>query len=180
MAVGSWVGSSFSLVATLFIALSSLSQPSGIVHRFEPIRGKVVDDKTEAPLNGAVVVVIYSVALPSFGGEVSRSVEAAEAVTGADGSFEIPSRLVFGSFFPGAWFEGVHEFYALRKGYGCLRDWSYPKKMLRPDGTVEFRLRSDLSEKEKIRQMDGPFQPTQNKISSIFQIIQSRSDLLWV
>jgi hypothetical protein len=151
------VGGVLALIVLLPYSLPLIvRQPTGIVHRFEPIRGRVVDDKTEAPLDGAVVVAIYSVTLPSFGGEVARKVEAAEAVTGPDGEFEIPSKIVLGSFFPGAWFNEVHEFYAIRQEYGSLRVWSDLSKLKGPDGKVHFRLRSNLVGEQKRERLQLP------------------------
>jgi hypothetical protein len=161
------------LIASPYVFMIFARGSSGIVHRFEPIRGRVVDAKTGAPLDGAVVVAEYEVVLESVGGYVRNSVDAAEAVTGPDGVFEIPSRVVFGTLFPLASFvdEGI-TFYTIRRGYGCLRKWSALSDLKRPDGTVEFRLRDDLTKEERKQKLDGPFSLSK-KIPAVFQIIQS-------
>jgi hypothetical protein len=144
------------LVAFPYVAVLIATGTSGIVHRFEPIRGRVVDDKTGAPLEGAVVVAVYEVTMPSVGGEVDEDVDAAEAVTGPDGRFEIPPRFVFGNLFPGAWFDEVRAFYVIRTGYACRRVWSRLSKLQGPNESVEFRLRNDATTEERKKLLDRP------------------------
>ncbi len=66
-----------------------------ISHTYGPYRGKVVDVETGAPIEGAVVFVKFNTEGGlSPGGAVSRFVDAVEALTDANGEFEIPAQKV--------------------------------------------------------------------------------------
>ncbi|HEY6008523.1 MAG TPA: carboxypeptidase-like regulatory domain-containing protein [Geobacteraceae bacterium] len=167
------------LIAFPYIAVLIATGTSGIVHRFEPIRGRVVDDKTGAPLDGAVVVAVYIVSLPSVGGEVARAVEAGEAITTSNGEFEIPSKYVFGSLYPGAWFNESQELYAIRTEYSSLNVRVDLNRMKNSDIGVTLRLKSNTEGIQDLRRLHLPYIMSsdgttllENKIKEYLEIYQ--------
>ncbi len=59
-----------------------------------PYKGRVVEATDNQPIAGAVVVISWTYSTPNVGGGSTHCLDADEAVTDANGEFEIPERKV--------------------------------------------------------------------------------------
>lgn len=65
-----------------------------ISHEFGPFMGKVVDAKTGEPIEGAVVLIVFTIESSSLGGSVNSFADAIETLTDAQGEFKFtPKRI---------------------------------------------------------------------------------------
>jgi hypothetical protein len=90
----SWLRS-IGLVGLLLVALllgESAFAPAAALEKWGPFRGRVVDRETGQGIPGAVILAIWIENVPTPIEMHSRFYDAKEAVTGPDGSFEIPRR----------------------------------------------------------------------------------------
>jgi hypothetical protein len=72
-------------VIILFIILNA---GCTITHEFGPFMGKVVDAETGEPIEGAVVLIVFSIESSSLGGSVNSFADAIETLTDAQGEFK--------------------------------------------------------------------------------------------
>jgi hypothetical protein len=80
-------------VIILFIILNA---GCTITHEFGPFMGKVVDAETGEPIEGAVVLIVFSIESSSLGGSVNSFADAIETLTDAQGEFKFtPKRINF-------------------------------------------------------------------------------------
>jgi hypothetical protein len=67
-----------------------------ITHEFGPFMGKVVDAETGEPIEGAVILIVFSLESSSLGGSVNSFADAIETLTDAQGEFKFtPKRINF-------------------------------------------------------------------------------------
>jgi hypothetical protein len=80
-------------VIILFIILNA---GCTITHEFGPFMGKVVDAETGEPIEGAVILIVFSIESSSLGGSVNSFADAIETLTDAQGEFKFtPKRINF-------------------------------------------------------------------------------------
>lgn len=90
------------------------------VHRYRAYRGKVLELGTDAPIEGAGVLAVYSYDISSPGGPVQRYLGYQAVLTDKEGLFKIPA-IWFAPFQPGypfSWFKDHPSITIYKKGYG--------------------------------------------------------------
>ncbi|MBI5895682.1 MAG: carboxypeptidase regulatory-like domain-containing protein [Desulfobacterales bacterium] len=75
-------------LAAVFIVFAQ-----GCAHQ-GPYKGRVIEEKNNQPIPGVVVVISWSYTSPNVGGGTTHCLDADEAVTDAEGEFEIHERRV--------------------------------------------------------------------------------------
>jgi len=122
-------------IVLLSILLLSFSG-CAIYHHYDPYYGKVVDMETKQPLEGAVVLAVYSTWLwASPGGQVGYFLDAQELVTDKNGEFLIPSLNAF-AFRPLSTFKQKPYINIFKPRYGCYPGlWS--KSSLVPNTVLQ-------------------------------------------
>jgi hypothetical protein len=104
-----------SIWAALVVTLSS-----GVAHAAGPWRGQIVDAETGLPLPGVVVLAEFIKSTGGLAGDSAATYYGSrEVVTGSDGRFEIPGRVLWN---PIRWRSRIQvEFVIFKPGYGPAR-----------------------------------------------------------
>lgn len=104
-----------STCAALLVAFSTV-----VAHAAGPWRGQIVDAETGLPLQGVVVLAEFIKSTGSLAGDSAAAYYGShEVVTGTDGRFEIPGRLLWN---PIRWRSHIQvEFVIFKPGYGAAR-----------------------------------------------------------
>jgi len=106
------------------ILFTILTAGCTITHEFGPFMGKVVDTDAGEPIEGAVVLIIFSVETGTLGGTVTRDVDAVETLTDAQGEFRFfPKRINFFKVMAN-WCDD-HQILIFKPGYGAYPE--HPK-----------------------------------------------------
>lgn len=97
------------LYIKLFICLFIMSslQACAISHHYGPFTGKVIDAKTEKPIEGAAVHIQFSTKTPNPGGIISHYAGATECLTDENGEFNLSYR-AYSFTILGLWQEQVN------------------------------------------------------------------------
>jgi|SRR5438046_3385354 len=78
------------LVALVVVGGVGLTRETSANEKWGPFRGQVVDVETGQPIPGAVALAVWWKLVPNLVAGNREFYDAREAVTGADGTFEIP------------------------------------------------------------------------------------------
>ena len=137
------------LLVLLVVAVRALAVEP-IPREWGPFRGQVVDLETEQPIAGAVMLVVW-LEVYGFGFAGHRFYDAREAVTDADGRFEIPKLTV------PPWKVGVQapSFHLFAPGYEPYTDIVTPvsgRVFIEPTVSQMRRLKS---RGDRLRNLDG-------------------------
>ncbi len=121
------------LFAFLFVGLFSVpTSHAGFIFHKPAYHGKIIDHETKEPLEGVVVIVIYSTTdvIGGPGGPSSRDIGARETLTDENGFFTIPSYTAMVS--PIARADGT-KFIIFKPGYSSfkLSDKVFPSALCR-------------------------------------------------
>ena len=115
------------LIGSLMIALFFMSSATPsyafwwMGYHKPAFKGKVIDAATKEPIEGAVVVVVYSKTAIRIGPESNTiTMDVREALTDKEGIFSIPSYTTI--IDPLAW-EDLASFINFKPGYGSFPDW---------------------------------------------------------
>ena len=116
------------ILAVLMVALVTVSSEAGwFIYHKPGFKGKVIDAETRAPLEGAVVVVVYNKTTLGLGaGTISSIINVRETLTDKDGMFRIPSYTTIIQPFSR---EASASFIIFKPGYG-----TFPNQRLYPPG----------------------------------------------
>lgn len=107
------------IVVTIMMYLSFVFSGCALYHHYGPYYGKLIDDETKQPLEGAVVLSVYNTWLwASPGGEVAYFLDAQEVVSDKNGEFKIPSLNAF-AFRPLSTFNHEPYFTIFKPRYSC-------------------------------------------------------------
>ncbi len=107
----------------LLTALSSSNSHAWLLYHKPAFKGKVIDAETKAPIEGAVVVVVYTKVVAGLGpGWSSFPFDVRETFTSRDGMFTVPSYTTITHPFS---FNSFAEIIIFKPGYGSF-PW-YPK-----------------------------------------------------
>lgn len=80
------------LVSTLLVLMTASSEAGWLVYHEPEFKGTILDISTKQPIEGAVVVAIYSKATIGLGaGTISSIINVRETLTDKEGNFRIPS-----------------------------------------------------------------------------------------
>ncbi len=109
----------------VFVVL--LTTVSTVTHEYGPYYGKVVDAETKAPIEGAVLVLVFFTnKYGSPGGPVGHQVDVKEAVTDKNGEFRTPAYRYFKYRIFSTWDPNpMATIY--KSGFGCYRDHKQAK-----------------------------------------------------
>ncbi|MEK6777695.1 MAG: hypothetical protein AABY87_12585 [bacterium] len=92
-----------------------------LVYSKPEFKGKVIDAETKEPIEGAVVVAVYSKQAIRVAPEsVGITIDVKESLADKDGNFRIPSYITI--IDPFAWSKPV-TFIIFKPGYGSFPDW---------------------------------------------------------
>lgn len=85
------------MISITLISLASPAFAGGwLIYHDSPYKGKVVDEETNQPIEGAAVVAVWYIQRYGGGaGPIAKLLEAKEAVTDKNGEFNIPSMTGF-------------------------------------------------------------------------------------
>lgn len=130
------------LTAAVFILLSSASAFGWLVYHKPAFRGRIIDAETKAPIEGAVVVVLYwkVYIMGGPGGPRSKIMDAKEMLTDSNGEFSFPSFTAFTPFSH----EDCARFIIYKPGYMYSEGPAY----VRGYPLVELFFSSDVIGKE--------------------------------
>ncbi len=103
------------LIAALFLTAAS---GCTITHEFGPFAGKVVDAASGQPIEGAAVLIVFSVETGTLGGTVSSFADAVETLTDAKGEFRFPPKRVYLVKGMSNWSDD-HQISIFKPGYGA-------------------------------------------------------------
>jgi hypothetical protein len=118
-------------LAAIAVVLWSLCVLASPAEGAGPWRAQIVDAETGQPIEGVVVLAYWFRYLASPGGWAAGKYHAAdEVVTGPDGRFEVPSRIVINWLPVFAQIQGP-EFKIFKPGYG---QWQMRTPAYKPDG----------------------------------------------
>jgi hypothetical protein len=118
------------LIIILFSGL--VISTSAIVHVFGPYKGKVVELKTDEPIEGAAVFIVFGTKGPFGAGSYADSVE---AVTDEKGEFIIPYQLAT-TFHPLSKWYPDGRITIFKPGYGAYPGHDDVTPMFMPSGTI--------------------------------------------
>ncbi|BBO73022.1 lipoprotein [Desulfosarcina widdelii] len=82
------------VILILLISLSLVMGACTITHKFGPFMGKVVDAETGEPIEGAVILIVFTIESSSLGGSVNSFADAIETLTDAQGEFKFTPKRV--------------------------------------------------------------------------------------
>lgn len=85
------------MISITLISLASPAFAGGwLIYHDSPYKGKVVDEETNQPIEGAAVVAVWYIQRYGGGaGPIAKLLDAKEAVTDKNGEFKIPSMISF-------------------------------------------------------------------------------------
>jgi hypothetical protein len=150
-------------VIILFIILNA---GCTITHEFGPFMGKVVDAETGEPIEGAVILIVFSLESSSLGGSVNSFADAIETLTDAQGEFKFtPKRINF--FKMNASWDDNCQVSIFKPGYGAYpghhqaySSWNKKQSRLIPeDEYITYylpRLATIEERKKNLRNVPAP------------------------
>lgn len=109
--------------------------PCTVTHRFGPYHGKVVDEDTGEPIEGAVVLVEFRTLLYTLAGFTSHFVDALETVTDQNGEFHIAPHRSWVFRFPHAW-DQHGAITIFKPGYGAYPEYPGIKERYEPGYSI--------------------------------------------
>ncbi len=109
------------IIAGILLSLAAKSQAGWLIYGKPEFKGKVIDAETKEPIEGAVIVAVYSKKAIRIAPEsVSITIDVKETLTNKEGNFLIPSYTTI--IDPFAWSKEVN-FIIFKPGYGSFPDW---------------------------------------------------------
>ena len=119
-----------SLIIFLIVALSATCMASWLIYHKPSFKGKVIDAESKEPIEGAVVVVVYTKHVYGPAGGFGSVVKVREALTDKKGEFHFPSYTTAIHPFSR---EDFADFIVYKPGYG-----SFPKSQVSPPTFVDW------------------------------------------
>ncbi len=109
------------IIAGILLSLAAKSQAGWLIYGKPEFKGKVIDAETKEPIEGAVIVAVYSKKAIRIAPEsVSITIDVKETLTNKEGNFLIPSYTTI--IDPLSWSKPV-TFIIFKPGYGSFPDW---------------------------------------------------------
>lgn len=106
------------LILILLASFSLFMGACTITHEFGPFMGKVVDAETGEPIEGAVVLIVFTTESSSLGGSVNSFADAIETLTDARGEFKFRPKRV-NHFKMNASWDDDYQVSIFKPGYGA-------------------------------------------------------------
>lgn len=101
----------------LILAFLVATGPCTITHRFGPYHGRVIEEATGEPIEGALVLMAFFTEMYTPGGFTTHFVEALETTTDARGEFRIPAFRAWAFRVPHKW-DDISRSTIFKPGYG--------------------------------------------------------------
>lgn len=95
-----------------------------ITHKFGPFMGKVVDAEIEEPIEGAAILIVFSIETSSVGGNVYSFADAVETLTDAQGEFKFPPKRINLFKVMSSW-SNDYQLSIFKPGYGAYPGHRY-------------------------------------------------------
>lgn len=160
--------SNLGVIQAVFFLL--LLSGCAVTNKFGPYMGKVVDDETEKPIEGAVVFMKCGSLLPTLAGSQYHYIDAKEVLTDSKGEFYIELRV--NTLRPGHVWE-YPKFVIFKPGYGVYP--GYPRASVNitikdapsffPENKfVTIRLPPLRTRNERLRNLDKIYEYSNNEI----------------
>jgi hypothetical protein len=130
------------IIGYMFINGVTKSYAGGwLIYSKPEFKGEVIDAETKGPIEGAVVVAVYSKqAIRIAPDSVGITINVKETLTDKDGNFRIPSYTTI--IDPLSWSKPV-TFIIFKPGYGSFPDW----RIMPPKGMMEIHFEEFFSGK---------------------------------
>jgi len=143
----------------LLLIIFPVSAGCAITHEYGPYYGKVIDEDTKEPIEGAAVLVVFYTEEYGPAGAITRYADAVETVTEKSGEFKIPTHRVT-VFRPLQGWDLYPQFRIFKPSYGCYPIHKDVKPMFVPNGTlpinqyVTIELPRLKTKEERLRNID--------------------------
>ncbi len=138
-----WLGAG----ALVLVVLAAIG-PCTITHKFGPYHGRVIEEASGEPIEGALVLMVFFTEMYTPGGFTTHFVEALETTTDANGEFSIPAYRAWAFRLPHKW-DDIAPVTIFKPGYGV-----YDMRLIPPDEHVTIKL-PKLRTREERRQNLG-------------------------
>ncbi|MFU8857273.1 MAG: hypothetical protein ACNA8S_09750 [Deferrisomatales bacterium] len=158
-------------LGTLALLALWLCSGCAFVHRYEPQCGRVVDEDTGEPIEGAAVVGMYHTVGASLGGDVKEWAATQETATDAGGEFCLPATTLFRPRLPLTWFDDEVEIWVFKPAYRLFPGARAVHRGLvtrtAPDGkTTEYPLKKLATREERRKNLQIPTMSPEISMSS--------------
>lgn len=144
-----WVGTGLLIV----VVLAAIG-PCTITHRYGPYHGRVIEETTGEPIDGALVLIVFYTEMYTFGGFTSHFIEAMETTTDGKGEFNIPAYRAWTFRLPHKW-DDIAPITIFKPGYGA-----YSMRLIPPDDRVTIKLPKLMSKKERWENLGSILHPS--------------------
>lgn len=108
-----WLGA-----AALMLVFLAAAGPCTITRKFGPYHGRVIEETTGEPIEGALVLMAFFTEMYTPGGFTTHFVEALETNTDAKGEFRIPAFRAWAFRLPHKW-DDISPITIFKPGYGA-------------------------------------------------------------
>jgi hypothetical protein len=127
------------ILAILMVAFMTVTSEAGwLIYHKPEFKGKVIDVETKAPIEGAVVVVVYNKTTLGLGaGTLSSIIHVRETLTDKDGMFRIPAYTTI--IQPFSWSSNA-TFIIFKPGYASVSGWSLEETLSKETDKKEVEL----------------------------------------
>jgi hypothetical protein len=160
-----------------------------ITHEFGPFAGKVVDAESGRPIEGAAVLIVFSVETGTLGGTVYSFADAVETLTDAKGEFRFPPKRVYLVKGMSNWSDD-HQISIFKPGFGAYPGHdrafsSWEKKHARIIPENEFityylpKLKTLEEIKENHNKIEIPGSINNDKMPNLRRLIDEDSDMIF-
>ena len=156
-----WLGA----VVLLLVVLAAIG-PCTITHKFGPYHGRVIEEASGEPIEGALVLMVFFTEMYTPGGFTTHFVEALESTTDAKGEFSIPAFRAWAFRLPHKW-DDLTPITIFKPGYGA-----YPMRFIPQDEHVTISLPRLRTREERLENLAGiiPGNVPDEKLRSLFDL----------
>lgn len=156
-----WLGA----VALMLVFLAATG-PCTITHKFGPYHGRVIEEATGEPIEGALVLMAFFTEMYTPGGFTTHFVEALETTTDAKGEFRIPAFRAWAFRLPHKW-DDISPITIFKPGYGA-----YSMRFIPQDEHVTISLPRLRTREERLENLGGiiPGNVPDEKLKSLLEL----------
>ena len=156
-----WLGAG----ALVLVVLAAIG-PCTITHKFGPYHGRVIEEASGEPIEGALVLMVFFTEMYTPGGFTTHFVEALESTTDVNGEFSIPAFRAWAFRLPHKW-DDLTPITIFKPGYGA-----YPMRFIPQDEHVTISLPKLRTREERLENLAGiiPGNVPDEKLRSLFDL----------
>lgn len=137
--------------------------PCTITRKYGPYHGRVIEEATGDPIDGALVLMVFFTEMYTLGGFTTHFVDAVETTTGDNGDFSIPARRLWAFRLPHQW-DDIAPVTIFKPGYGA-----YSMRIIPQDEHVTIRLPRLMTREERLDNLILPMGVPDEKIRSLLE-----------